>query len=84
MPFQEGHPQMGGIKKGDKHPKTIAREKARAVFEEAQLKRWLNISNNLATRAENDQKAAEYAVNQVIGKAQENIKLNDFDINLNV
>ena len=57
--------------KHGKAKKTIAREKAREVFELAQLKKWTEISNAQAKDAIKDLKAREYTINQVIGKPKE-------------
>ena len=72
---QKGHKRYGGAKKGMKYRKTIAREKAREVFELAQLKKWERISDAQAEDAVKDQKAREYTINQVIGKAKETTEL---------
>ena len=74
MPFKKGHPRYGGIKEGQKASKTIAKEEARKVFEEAQLKRWELISEKQSIAATEDQKAREFTINQVIGKAKETIE----------
>lgn len=79
MPFQKGHPQLGHIRKGQKQMKTIAKEKAREIFEELQLKKWLNISEAQADAALIDQKAREYSINQVIGKPKETIEHQGLD-----
>ena len=75
MPFQEGHPRYGGKKEGQKNRKTIAREKAREVFEKTQLKRWTEISKKQADEALVDQKAREFTINQVIGKPKETVEV---------
>lgn len=74
MTFKPGHPQFGHMPKGGKAAKTIAKEKAREIFEAEQLKSWLNISKSQAKAALVDQKAREYTINQVIGKPKETIE----------
>lgn len=75
MPFQKGHPQYGHMPKNKKTYKTIAKEKAREIFEQKQLAKWELISEKQAKAALFDQKAREYTINQVIGKAKETVEV---------
>lgn len=71
------------LKKAHKSPKigkrgksaiTIAKENARKVFEEAQLKQWELISAKQAKDALKDRQSREYTINQVIGKPKETVE----------
>ena len=83
MTFNPGHSKIpdSGMPKGKKTYKTVAKEKAREVFEQQQLRAWLPISKAQADAALIDQKAREYTINQVIGKPTEtlNVKGIEFD-----
>ena len=72
-------PQSSGIKKGQKQYKTIAKEKAREVFEQKQLERWELISKKQAKDALANRQAREYTINQVIGKPKETIEHQGLD-----
>ncbi len=74
MPFQKGHPRYGGMRKQQKTYKTIQKEKAREIFENAHLKRWELISEAQAKAALKHQKAREFSVNQVIGRPTETVE----------
>ena len=73
--FKKGHPRVGGMKEGQKTGRTIAREKAREVFEKKQLEKWELISEKQADEALVDQKAREFTINQVIGKPKETVEV---------
>jgi hypothetical protein len=77
MAYTKGAPKPkgSGIKKGQKQTKTIAREDARKHYEEVMMSYWNRITLNQAKRALKDNKAAEFAVNQVIGKPKESIEV---------
>ena len=79
MPFSQGdkRPEGSGIKKGQKQGRTIAKEKARELFEKAQLAKWLEISDKQAEDALKDRAAREYTINQVIGKPTETVKVEE-------
>lgn len=75
MPFTKGHKLAKGRPWGAKNEKTIAKEKAREIFEQEQLKVWMDISKKQAKRSLVDDKAREYAINQVIGKPRETVEI---------
>ena len=79
MVFVKGQPKHpnAGFKKGQKARKTLAREKARDIFEAIQLKRWELISEKQAEEALVDQKAREFTINQVIGKPKDTVRVED-------
>ena len=72
----KGHKRYGGgMKKGQKASKTIAKEKAREIFDKEHLKNWTMISKAQAKDAIKDRHAREYSINQVIGKPQEKVEI---------
>ena len=72
--YQVGHPQYGHILKGQKTAKTIAKEKAREVFEQKHLRIWDLIAEAQASDAVRDSKARQYSIDQVIGRSTDTIK----------
>lgn len=77
--------KLGGRRKGRKNDKTIAKEEARKVFEEMQLKHWLAITEAQAKDAMQDRQAREYSINQVIGKPKEVVEMTvDASVKLDV
>lgn len=73
MTFVKGHKESPGRQKGSKNQKTIAKEDARKVFEEAQLKFWGKITEAQAKRAIRNSADAQYTINQVIGKPKDTV-----------
>lgn len=67
--------QLGGRPIGAKSYTTIAREKAREIFELKQLEKWELISEAQANDALKDRQSREYTINQVIGKPRETIDM---------
>ena len=64
-------PRVG---KRGKDKKTVAKENARRVFEEIQLRQWEKLSELQIKRAMEDDKAREYSINQTIGKPTERLE----------
>ena len=64
MPFEKGHPKLGGKTKNTKNKKTLEKEERRAVFNEIISEKWDEIVKKLKP---------EYVADQFLGKARDEV-----------